>query len=98
MENISLYGIPFYEHSVFKGSYRGMNFWIQKGGGTEEPVLTATAWRGPFNFEKTGEEKVSKDFPFSEEGIVEADAWLTGQQRALGCGEALGEGDAPHGT
>ena len=83
MEIISLYGTLYYEKSIFKGSYRGMNFWIQKGGEEDTPVLTATAWKGPYNFDSTKEEKFSKDFPFSQEGIDMADRWLTEQQKIL---------------
>lgn len=83
MENISLYGTLYYEKSIFKGSYRGMNFWIQKEGEKETPVLRATAWKGPFNFDTTKEEKITKDFPFSDEGIMLADQWLTEQQSIL---------------
>ena len=60
-----------------------MNFWIQKGGEEDTPVLTATAWKGPYNFDSTKEEKFSKDFPFSQEGIDMADRWLTEQQKIL---------------
>ena len=77
MENISLYGTLYYEKSIFKGSYRGMNFWIQKGGEEDTP------WKGPYNFDSTKEEKFSKDFPFSQEGIDMADRWLTEQQKIL---------------
>lgn len=83
MENISLYGTLFYEKSIFKGSYRGMNFWIQKKEEEDEPVLRATAWKGPFHFDATKEQKFSKDFPFSEEGIAMADEWLTEQQKVI---------------
>ena len=83
MENISLYGIAYYEKSIFKGSFRGMNFWIQRTGEKDSPVLTATAWKGPFSFEATEEEKISMDFPFSDEGLAQADAWLAGQQEAI---------------
>lgn len=58
-----------------------MNFWIRKGDKEETPVLTATAWKGPFNYDTTEEEKISKDFPFSDEGLAMADAWLTEQQK-----------------
>lgn len=83
MEGITLYSILYYERSVFKGSYRGMNFYLQKGGEEEHPVLVATAWRGPFAYDCTEEEKYVKEFPFSDEGIGQADAWLTEQQRLL---------------
>ena len=32
MEGITLYSIDYYKKSVFKGSYRGMNFRISKDG------------------------------------------------------------------
>ncbi len=87
VEGITLYSILYYEKSVFKGSYKGMNFYLQKSGEAEQPVLLATAWRGPFAFYKTEEEKYSAEFPYSDEGILKADAWLEEQQRLL-CGSA----------
>lgn len=83
MEDITLYSILYYERSVFKGSYRGMNFRLGKGGDDENKVLVATAWKGPFILEKTKEIPITKEFPFSDEGIQEADAWFTEQQRIL---------------
>ena len=47
MEGITLYSIDYYKKSVFKGSYRGMNFRISKDGDEEEKQLLATAWKGP---------------------------------------------------
>ena len=44
MEGITLYSIDYYKKSVFKGSYRGMNFRISKDGDEEEKKLLATAW------------------------------------------------------
>ena len=55
MEGITLYSIDYYKKSVFKGSYRGMNFRISKDGDEEEKKLLATAWKGPFILEKTKE-------------------------------------------
>jgi len=46
MEGITLYSIDYYKKSVFKGSYRGMNFRISKDGDEEEKKLLATAWKG----------------------------------------------------
>lgn len=83
MEEIMLYSIPYYEKSVFKGSYRGMNFRLGKGGDKEYPVLTATAWRGPLILEKTEEIPVTHDFAFSDEGIEEAGEWFEQQQKIL---------------
>ena len=89
MENIILYSIEYYKKSVFKGSYRGMNFRIAKGGGDDAPVLVATAWRGPYILEKSKEEPLIKEFEFSDEGLAEADAWLTEQQKILCPGVVL---------
>ena len=43
MEGIVLYSIQYYKKTVFKGSYRGMNFRIGKGGEEDAPKLVATA-------------------------------------------------------
>lgn len=83
MEGITLYPISYYEKTTFKGSYRGINFYLQKAGDDEHPVLLATAWRGPYAFEHTEEEKYSMEFSFDDEGIAAADAWLVSQQKAL---------------
>ena len=62
MEGITLYSIDYYKKSVFKGSYRGMNFRISKDGDEEEKQLLATAWKGPFILEKTKEKPVTRGF------------------------------------
>lgn len=83
MEGITLYSILYYEKSVFKGSYRGMNFRLEKNDKEENKLLTATAWKGPFILEKTEEIPVMQDFVFSDEGIAEAEKWLEEQQKIL---------------
>lgn len=83
MEGITLYSILYYEKSIFKGSYRGMNFRIYKEGDEDNKVLAAVAWKGPFILEKTKETPLRKEFEFSSEGIAQADIWLTEQQRIL---------------
>ncbi|MBO5488404.1 MAG: hypothetical protein J5972_00690 [Eubacterium sp.] len=80
MDGITLYSIQYYKKTIFKGSYRGMNFRIQKAGEDDEPVLLATAWKGPYILEKTEEDPVSRRFEFSDEGLKEADQWLEEQQ------------------
>ena len=89
MENIVLYSIEYYKKSVFKGSYRGMNFRIAKGGEEDSPVLVATAWKGPYVLEKTEEEALVKEFEFSNEGLTNADIWLTEQEKILCPGNVL---------
>lgn len=83
MEGITLYSILYYEKSVFKGSYRGMNFRLGKSGDEEQKKLTATAWKGPFILEKSKEVPVTQDFEFSDEGIAEAEKWLGEQQKLI---------------
>lgn len=79
MEGITLYSILYYEKSVFKGSYRGMNFRLGKGGDEEHKVLTATAWKGPLILERSKETPYTMDFEFSDEGIRQAEEWLEQQ-------------------
>ena len=83
MEGITLYSILYYEKSVFKGSYRGMNFRLGKSGDEEQKKLTATAWKGPVILEKSKEVPVTQDFEFSDEGIAEAEKWLGEQQKLI---------------
>ena len=83
MKDITLYSISYYEKSIFKGSYRGMNFRLSKGGDEDNKVLVATAWKGPYILEKSEEEPVTQEFEFSDKGIAAADEWLTEQQRLL---------------
>lgn len=68
-----------------------MNFRISKDGDEEEKQLLATAWKGPFILEKTKEKPVTMTFDFSDEGLLEADEWLTKQQKLLcpGAGEEV---------
>lgn len=83
MKGITLYSILYYEKSVFKGSYRGMNFRLGKKEEEENKVLAATAWKGPLILEKTEETPVMHDFAFSDEGIAEAEKWLEEQQKII---------------
>lgn len=87
MENISLYGPLYYQRSEFKGSYRGMNFRIKKVGEEEPYHLQVTAWKGPFILEKSGQELLVREFELSEEGIEQADKWLTETQPLITAGQ-----------
>lgn len=83
MENITLYSIPYYKRSVFKGSYKGMNFRIGKSGDDEHPTLEAIAWKGPYILEKTEETVWRQEFSFSDEGLKMAEEWLEDKQSTL---------------
>lgn len=78
-----LVSIPFLKKSRFTGSCCGMRYQLQKGDGEEGPVLSATIWPEPYNWETTADEKKhSRDFSFDTEGISEAVAWLNQEQEA----------------
>ncbi len=74
----------------FFGSNRGIRFRIAREPlvhyqwGDKEllkipPVLSVILWKEPFCFEKTPEEeKVIRNFAFSEEGMTEAVEWING--------------------
>lgn len=81
-----LLALEFYKSRPFKGSDKGIRYMIQKDtvpvesedeGKETKTVLTAFIWPEPFCFEVTpDEEKGSKQFEFSEEGLCEAIDWL----------------------
>ena len=68
--NFYSYGKP------FTGSDAGMRYRIMMEKGEEENHLSAWCWKEPFSFENTREEIFHKEFPMSEEGRLEAVAWL----------------------
>ena len=83
-----LYHISFYEYGeAYYGSSEGMRFRIgrrplenvrytppeERG----EAVLEVVVWPEPFSYAHTAEEdRIRKDFDFSEEGLDEAASWL----------------------
>lgn len=83
MEGITLYSTLYYKRTVYKGSYQGVNFHIEKSGEDENLSLKATVWKGPFILEKTKEEIFTKEFEFSDAGIEEAGKWIEEQQKNL---------------
>lgn len=69
--------LGYLKKAQFRGSYQGMRFLMKKETVKEENVLRVCAWPEPYGFEATEDEKkISKDFAFGEEGIVESVAWL----------------------
>ena len=54
-----------------------MRYRLEGVSGEDGKNLRVTLWPEPFNFFKTApEKKQSADFSFSEEGIVNAVAWM----------------------
>lgn len=63
----------------FTGSDGELRFRLYKEKSGEDDVIRASYWLGQFCWEATAdEEKVSKDFPFTTEGIWDAIEWLNG--------------------
>ena len=64
----------FLKKESYSGSYNGMRYMIKK---SEEGII-AYAYSEPWAFEMTPEEeRLIKEFSFSDEGVQEAIAWLT---------------------
>lgn len=69
--------IPYFKKTVFTGSYSKMRYLIGKTEEQGETVLKAWYWEGPYASSNVAEEsKISAVFPFSEDGISQAVAWL----------------------
>ena len=90
IDRIDLFHLPFYKKEAFTGSDRGLRFWIGKtdtreeGAEEEKLVLRVIIWPEPFALKHTpDEQKVTRDFPFSEEGLDEIYEWILGEGRSL---------------
>lgn len=69
--------IGYLKKAVFHGSYQGMRFLLRKAAKEEEVILEVFAWPEPYTFDKTDDSlKIRQEYPFTEEGIVQAVAWL----------------------
>lgn len=78
----------FHYGEAFYGSYRGMryrigiepmeNVFFLPQEEKEQHKLKAYAWAEPYGFAAT-EDKLSEEFPYSEEGVQAAVAWLNEQ-------------------
>ena len=69
--------LGYLKKAIFRGSYRGMRFQMQKASRDEETILTVYAWPEPFTFDKTANElKISQEFPFTNEGLEQSVDWL----------------------
>lgn len=79
--------IEFLKKTEFTGCYQGIRYRLEKiekkSEEKEESFLQAVIWSEPFNYFSTPEEKkVKKVFSFSEEGIIEAIAWMNDKWKA----------------
>lgn len=72
--------IPYLKKMVFTGSCQGMRFQIRKQPGEEGDKIQAATWPGPYIFSATEDDKKTfREFPFSEEGLLESIDWLNKQ-------------------
>lgn len=78
-----VFHIPFYKKEKFNGSYRKMNYRIEKKESDDSTVLLVTVWPGPYNFDSTEEgKKVTAEFEFSDQGLADAVAYLNQKEGA----------------
>ena len=69
----------------FTGSNGKLRFRLYKEKAGEEDVIRASYWIGVYCWEATkDEEKISKDFPFTTDGIWEAVEWLNHMVEQMG--------------
>ncbi|MCR5665989.1 MAG: hypothetical protein K6G01_04105 [Eubacterium sp.] len=72
-----LLNINYYKKEPFSGSDTSMRYYIRKKTVEEEDVLEAFVYPQPYSFEATpDEEKVSKEFAFSNDGLAQLADWL----------------------
>ncbi len=73
--------MEYLKKTEFTGCHQGMRYRLEGISAQDgDKKLCCTIWPEPFNFFKTpDEEKESAEFPFAEEGIVEAVAWMNGR-------------------
>lgn len=69
--------LEYLKKTEYTGSHQGMRYRLEGVAGEEGKKLLVTVWPEPFNFVTTPEEqKQHEEFDFSEDGIVDAVAWM----------------------
>ncbi len=81
IQRSDLFHLSFYKKEPFTGSFRGMRYRISKDTASDEEnaknVLRAYVYPEPYSFSHTpDEDKISQDFPFTEEGLDKICDWL----------------------
>ena len=75
-----LMGIPLLKKSKFTGSEGGLRYLLRKHSGEDGDLLEVVFWHGELCSDATPEEeKTIRHFPFSEDGILQAQEWLNQQ-------------------
>ena len=69
--------LNFVKKEDYTGSYQGLRYMLHQATEEEEKKLQVYIWPEPFGFEATPEEKkLSEFFPFNEDGMTQAIAWM----------------------
>lgn len=69
--------LEYLKKTEFTGSHRGLRYRLEGVDGETEKKLLVTVWPEPFNFVTTpDEQKQHEEFDFSEDGILDAVAWM----------------------
>jgi hypothetical protein len=69
--------MEFLKKTEFTGCNSGMRYRLEKVETEDAKKLKCTVWPEPFNYFRTpDEEKISEIFDFSEDGVVDAVAWM----------------------
>lgn len=77
IEEKDILSIGYLKKTSFSGSYKGMRYRLEKEQGETETDLLARCWEEPYSLSATEENQITAErFPFSQEGIAEAVAWL----------------------
>ena len=73
--------MEFLKKTEYTGCHQGMRYRLEGISADEgDKRLRCTIWPEPFNYFKTpDEEKESAEFPFAEDGVTEAVAWMNGR-------------------
>lgn len=73
-------GIPLLKKSRFTGSEGKLRFVLEKSSDEEGDHLAVISWMGEFCSDATPEEeKTTQYFPFTAEGVEQAEKWLNQQ-------------------
>ena len=69
--------MEYLKKTEFTGCHKGMRYRLWQDANGEDKVLRVCVWPEPLNYFYTADEKKSfHDFPFSEEGVADAVAWM----------------------
>lgn len=71
VERVMLFPLAFYKKSKFNGSKGKWNYRIEKVEKENDTVFRLTVWEGPECYDVSQKEKVTTEYPFSDEGMDE---------------------------